>query len=302
MDFSTRVKTFLKTGKINTYAQLKKYLLEEKKDNIDISQALARLSFKEREELLSEVWDSISNHKKKILVSHLYLDNWNKLIDRYDELKEDEQVKTLEILGYISHPDLINFLLEQMKSKKESIRLTASTALKNQDPQLILEPILLALTQPDQWLPSRVFEVLTCIGPDLNKHLIEMVDKVDVQVQEIIVQVLGEIGDKSCLAVFEKLAKISEGNLRKRIAEALRELKIRQSWPILIKLMDENEWQTRMLAVQALGQLGIAETIPLLEQRKNLETDPIVKECIIDAISQIEEVSLPVAVSWVREG
>jgi len=301
MEFITRLKGFLKTGKINTYDLLKMYLCE-KQDITEIVQPLQQLSELEKDNLVNEVWDKISEKKQEKLAAVLYLENWNRLINNYGNLKEEKQIRTLEILGFIPHNDVVDFLIEQMKSKKESIRLTASSALKKQDPSLTMEPMLLALTRPDQWLPSRVFEILNGVGPQLTKSLIELINRVNIEVQQVIVQILGEIGDVSCLPVLERFAQSPERNLRKRAAEALKQLALKDSWPILVKLMEDTEWQTRMQAAQALGILGIPEAIPLLKQRKCLEKEQIVKECIEEALEQIEEVTLPTAVSWVREG
>ncbi|MFZ7102955.1 MAG: HEAT repeat domain-containing protein [Peptococcaceae bacterium] len=300
MDLSLKMKAFLKTGKLNIYEQAKELVLNEK-DNTAVAAALKNLTLEQKEKLLAEEWAAIPAGNRRFVIHSVFLENWHKLFGNFGDLTETEQIKRLEYLGYIQSPEVAGFLLEQMKSKREGVRLTASFALKMQDPQYILKPLLTALTKPQEWLPSRVFEVLKSWGPELNKYLYEMVDQAEGEIQEIIVQVLGETGDDDCLPVFTKLVGNSEDRVKKRIAEALKELKIRQSWPILIKLLEEQEWQTRMLAVQALGQLNIPETIPILAGRKNIEDDDLVKECIDDAIGLIEEASIPTAVSWVRE-
>ncbi|NLT93999.1 MAG: HEAT repeat domain-containing protein [Clostridia bacterium] len=156
MSWTSWVKNFLKTGKVNGYEQAKNLLLGEGKEE-EIASFLDFLPREEQEKLFTECWTQLSEPKKRILVNSIYRNDWQALTKDYDELTELEQIKRLELLGYISVPDVIDFLLEKMKSKKEAIRLSACGALKKQEPELILEPILKALTQPDEWLPSRVF-------------------------------------------------------------------------------------------------------------------------------------------------
>lgn len=302
MSWSTRVKNFLKTGKLDSYEQAKNLLLGDTSGE-ELFSALDSLSREGKEKLLTECWLEMSDTGKKVIVDNLYRRNWPLLTEDYAELTELEKIKRIEILGYVSHPEVISFLLEEMKNKREGIRLSACGALKNQDPELVLEPILKALTEPEQWLPSRIFEVLRGMGPGLDQRLLSLMEGTDEKVQEVIIQILGELGDKTCIPVFERVFPRSGPLLRQRMAEALEKLKIPESWPLLVKLLDENRWQTRMLAAKALGQLGHTQVIPiLLEARLAEEKDPMVKECIIDAISALEEKSLQIVGNWVRKG
>lgn len=300
MDFSWKVKNFVKTGKLNTYEQVKALILKEE-DTDHLEHTLKGVEKKFKEQLLATHWDKIPEKKRRILIEDLFFENWQNLIENFGELPEHEQVKRLEYLGYLPIAQVADFLLEQMKSKKEGVRLTASAALKKHDPQYLLKPLLYALTKPREWLPSRVFDVLKSLGPQLNTKLYDMVDKVDSEVQEIIVQMLGQIGDGTCLPVLEKLLETEENRVKKRIAEALKELNLPESWPLLIKLLAEEQWQIRMLAIQSLGNLGLEDTIPILIHHKKLEKDDFLRDCIDDAIQEIEDANLPVAVNWVRE-
>lgn len=301
MVFTKKIVSFLQTGKINAYQLLQSYFLEDK-DIPRVEELFLELTEKEKEIFVSEVWDKISESKQKTLVSILYLENWQKLINEYPDLKEQKQLKIIEILGYIPKKEVIDFLMAEMKNKKESIRLTASTALKKQDPALTLEPMLLALTKPDEWLPSRVYEVLKEAGSGLVPVILNMIQDADIKAQQVMVQLLGELGDATCLPILEKFASSPDKNLRKVVVEALKELKLKESWAILVRLMEDNEWQIRMQAVETIGLLGISEAISLLEQRKKVEQDSLVQECIDEALEKIEEASLPVTISWVRQG
>lgn len=136
----------------------------------------------------------------------------------------------------------------------------------------------------------------------MDQRLLNLMEDTDEKVQEVIIQILGELGNKTCIPVFEKVFPRSGPLLRQRMAEALEKLKIKESWPLLVKLLDEDRWQTRMLAAKALGQLEQTRVIPILEARLAEEKDPMVKECIIDAISTLEDESDQIVGNWVRKG
>jgi len=301
MKLSTRVKSFLKTGKLNIYDQLKEILLEDGQEDT-ILNSLDKLSFEQKGQLINDCWFKLSDDKKRLVAHNSYLDKWPELVVNFSELRDIEQIKRLEILGFIPRREVGAFLLEQMKSKKEAIRLTACGALKMQNPKFLLDPILNALTQPDQWLPSRIFEILQAVDPSLEEHLLLIFDLVEENAQGVIVQILGEMGSRSCLPVLEKSLVSANSDLRFRIAEALEKLSLQESWVLLIKLLADERWQTRMIAVKALGQVGKKETVSFLQDRKNIEQDPLVLECIDDALELIEERSLQLVINWVREG
>lgn len=300
--FTTRLKNFLKTGKINTYEQVKGLFLDRDSRDGDLQKALENLTKEEQEQILDECWSILAPNQKKMIVNSLYHDKWDPLILDYVQLPELEKIKRLELLSYISCQEVVSFLLAEMKSKREGIRLTACAALKRQDPLLVFEPMLEALLQPEEWLPSRVFEILKSLGPGLDSKLLEIIENVDEKVQEVIVQIIGEIGDKSCVSNFEKIFPTAGGQLRLRMAEALEKLKCKESWPLLVKLLEEDRWQTRMLAAKTLGQIGEEKAIPLLKTKIKFEEDPLVRECISDALATLEEGPILMVSNWVREG
>jgi len=296
----TKLKMFIKTGKTSPYVIAKELLLNNEGLG-EIKELISRMEEKEKESLVQEVWDKISEDTQKTLVSLVYSENWEKLLKIYWDLDEEGQIRTLEILGFIPKRDVVNFLLDQLKNKKEVISLTAGAALKNQPPDLTLEPMLEALMQPEQWLPSRVYLVLREQREEILPFLLAKVNELSPQVQQVVVQILGEIGDDSCLPVLEKLAKSPDQFLRKRVGEALGQLRLKSSWPILVRLLNDPYWPVRLHAVETLAELGVDKALPILEERKLVEKDPLILECIQEAIEKIEDAKIPITVNWVRK-
>lgn len=293
MSISNKIKFFLSKGRKNK--------IYEGRHVNQFKEPLVYLTIKQPAKLLPENWDNFSEDVQRRLVEKDFLGKWRQLIRDYPKLEETQQLEIIEILAYIPEREVVDFLMEEMKSLQESICLAASFALKKQDSDLILDPMLYALTQPDQWLPSRVLEVLRGLGAKLLDPLFTMIEDVDPKVQSILVQVLGEIGDVRCLPVFAKLARSTDEKLRLRVAEALKELSFKDSFPVLLNLLDDDKWQIRMHAAQGLGNLGLEEIEDILEKRLTIEKDPLVRDCIKESMAKIQKDTLPQVIGWIRE-
>ncbi|SMB87676.1 HEAT repeat-containing protein [Desulfonispora thiosulfatigenes DSM 11270] len=272
------------------------------KENITQDFYVLKKALNENNNLLEVNWDNLKEEQQKQMVMEVYLENWRDLIYKYNQYDEKEKIKIIEMLAYIPHKEVVDFLINEMKSTSETIRLSASCSLRKQDTSLTLEPMLYALTQPNQWLPSRVLDVLKGMGSSLIDPLLEMIKNCDPQVQSVLVQILGEIGDKRCLGVFTELAKSTDDTLRLRIVEALKVLALKESFFILTNLAQDDKWQIRMHAVEALGNLELDEVEKVLRQRLKVEDDSIVLEYIQEFIEKINQDSMPEIISWVREG
>lgn len=299
MGLSKKLKNFFIPEK---NASTKKGIALKEREHISVEDVPGS-AIKQENNLLEVSWDKFSSEEQRNLVKELYYKNWRNLITQYHQYDDErEKIRIIEILAYIPNKEVVDFLINEMKSAKETIRLSASASLRKQDTRLTLEPMLYALTQPNQWLPSRVLDVLKDMGPILIKPLTDMVKKSDPKVQSILIQVLGEVGDKSCLSVFSELAGSSDDVLRLRVVEALKTLALKESLPVLIILLEDEKWQIRMHAAEALGKIKMDLAEPVLKERLKIEDDDIVKDCIQDALENINKETLPDIIYWVREG
>lgn len=300
MSLGTRLKGFLKHGKVQPYDILIKELFGQG-DEAQIVSCLHLLTPEEKEKFINEQWDKVNPHLQELLAINLYSKNWKELTKDYNSLRELKQVKVVEIIGYLSIEETIPFLVEQLKSKKESISLTAMTALKRQKPELTLKPMLNALIDPDQWLPARVIEVLRGMKKnELTKELIKLYDQYP-QIQSTLIEFFGELGDEQCLTLLTKLIESPDPALRKKVAEALKSLKLREGYPLLLKLINDEKWPIRMVAIQALELLKEQRSVPYLKDRLTIEENPLLKDVLIEVIDKIGEAEEPLIVNWVRE-
>lgn len=300
MSLGTRLKGFFKHGKLQPYDILKQELLGQG-DEAQISACLNLLSSEEKEKIVDEVWDKLNPHLQELLALNIYSENWQELTKDFYNLQELEQVRIVEIVGYLATEETIPFLVNQLKSKRESISLTAMTALKRQKAELTLKPMLKALTEPDQWLPARIIEVLRGMKKnELTEELIKLYDNYP-QIQPTLIEILGDLGDEQSLPLLEKLIDAPDPALRKKVVEALKNLKLSSSGPLLIKLINDEKWPIRMVAIQTLELLKEERALSYLQERLAIEENPLVKDLLEEAIDKISELEEPQIINWVRQ-
>lgn len=187
---------------------------EEKQDNLRL------LSQSDNEELYFKAWEHLDENVKKRLSTELWQDRLTLLTHDYTRKNITEQVKVLETLAYIHTKEAVDFLVEALKSRDEILRLNAAAALKKQDPLLILEPMIDALTKPEVFLAARVYDVLSETGALLVPLLLQKLPASDTNAKTVMIQLLGVFGDESVCCSIYAAAEGENTSVRKAAAES----------------------------------------------------------------------------------
>lgn len=70
---------------------------------------------------------------------------------------------------------------------------------------LVVEPMLDALTKPENFLASRIYDVLQALGPKLVPVILQKINSADANGKMVMVQLLGSFGDSSVIPVLTDL-------------------------------------------------------------------------------------------------
>lgn len=264
--------------------------------------ALELLSHEEKTAIFWRDWDKLDELAQRDLVRATYSDSWYELLAGYPNLSYNGRLQVLEALGYIHNAHVVEFLVSEMKREDENIRLSAANALKHQDPLLTIEPMLEALSRPEVFLASRIFDVLRAIGPKLVPVVMQMVEQADLQSQVVMAQLLGSFGDESVLPALEKLAASEDYTLRKVAVEAMAEIGTPAIMPAMARALADASWQLRLVAVEAIAKHELTEGVPLLQAALLRESDPLVKEMMSETIHDLDQTQAPIAYLWRRQG
>lgn len=262
--------------------------------------ALALLSQDEKEAVFWRDWERLDTFAQRDLVKATYSDKWYDLLATYPELPPALRAQVLEALGYIHNEHVVDFLLQEMKRDDDGIRLAASAAMKKQDPLLTIEPMLDALAKPEVFLASRVYDVLKAIGPKLVPIILKKIETTDTTGQVVMIQLLGAFGDTTVIPVLGEMALQGDYKIRKVAVEALTQIGTDAIWPILNLLIDDPNWQIRLLVVDAIGRNHLVQAQDVLRGCLEKEDDLLVRDMIQELLGVVEDAQLPTATKWSR--
>ena len=262
--------------------------------------AIELMSQTDREEMFWQYWDELDSFAQRDLARATFQDYWFRLIADYGELNMRQKAQALEALGYIHNPNVVNFLVQEMRRDNESLRLAAAGALKKQDPVLGMEPMLDALSKPEHFLASRIHDVLESLGPKLVPVILQKIDQADVNGKMVMVQLLGSFGDSSVVPVLTQLLNTENYLLKKMTVEAIGQIQGQEVWPILADLLKDDNWQIRLLAAEAIGRGRHGQACPALREAFCQEQDGLVKEIMEEILCTLDDSNETVTYLWSR--
>lgn len=264
--------------------------------------AIELMSQADREEMFWTTWDMLDSFAQRDLARAAFGDYWFKLIADYGDFAPQQKVQALEALGYIHNQNVVNFLVQELRRDDESLRLAAAGALKQQDPVLVIEPMLDALNKPEHYLASRIYDVLEALGPKLVPVILNRIHQCNTGGQIIMVQLLGTFGDESVIPTLLPYLESNNYMLKKMTVEALSKLQGQDICPILTNLLTDDNWQIRLMAAEAIGRGHFTGACPALREAYVREPDNLVKELMADILHTIDtnNEAIPYLWTWQR--
>ena len=262
--------------------------------------ALEMMSQEEKENVFWESWQSLDDLAQRDLVRATYSSCLDKLLNQYGHLTQEGKIQVLEALAYIYQKDAVDFLMTELGKPDENLRLAAAGALQKQDPELIIEPMLAALEQPEQFLAARVYTILGGLGPRVVPLLLQKFPEAELNGKIMMVQLLGAFGDRSVLPVLAEAAKSEEYLLKKVALEALVAVGVEFTWQILQEFLQDEHWQIRLLVTEALRRGNIAAVCPALRLAVCREKDTLVRETMEEVLYALDVADEDNAIIWSR--
>lgn len=263
--------------------------------------ALELMEQSEKEAVFWEYWSELDSFAQRDLARAAFGEQWFKLIADYGDLPLGKKAQALEALGHIHNENVVHFLMQELRKEDDYLRLAAASALKRQDPVLVIEPMLDALNKPEMFLAARVYDVLEALGPKLVPLLLKDIEHAEIGGRVVMVQLLGAFGDNSVLPVLEKALESDQYLLKKVTVEALLQLGTAETCPILARLLEDSNWQIRLLAVEAIQKGNFIQACPQLRTAFCKETDQLVKDMMEEALHELDGGTETITYLWSRK-
>jgi HEAT repeat protein len=189
------------------------------------------------------------------------------LLDSSDEEARHKAVKSLSALpSWITAKEAVALLLYSFKDKSWRVRKAGIE-------------VLLASYTPDEFLPGLVkllyedanagarnsaAEAFVLLGSVATQTLASAYETDDVGVRKFIVDILGDIKDAKSIPLYIKALKDDDENVVASVVEHLGHMREPAVMSALVEIIDSGDAWTSYPAIDALGNIGSSEHIPIL--------------------------------------
>lgn len=155
-------------------------------------------------------------------------------------------------------------LVAALEDEVPEVRLRAAKALGLVGGRAAVLPLLKALTEPNRWSTIRIADILSGMGREVVKELMEAFPKLNVHAKLAALDILGRIHSLDVAPWLLERLTDPESDVRARAAHALGAIGVADGAPALRKSLLDPEWPVRAMAAKALGRIHDVESIPAL--------------------------------------
>lgn len=144
------------------------------------------------------------------------------------------------------------------------VRLRAAKALGLVGGRAAVLPLVNALTEPNRWSTIRIADILTGMGSEVVRELMDAFPKLNDHAKLAALDIFGRIHALDAVPWLLVRLDDPESNVRARAAHALGAIGVVDAAPALRKALDDNDWPVRAMAAKALGRIRDVAAIPAL--------------------------------------
>lgn len=185
--------------------------------------------------------------------------------------------------------EYIPALLKAVADPDWRVRKTALDALVSYGGEEVFEGLYRSLFSEDNaGARNSAAEGLIRLGPPAAKALSMRLGEPDRDVRKFIVDIIGEIGDLSCVDALIRALGDSDMNVRSSAMEHLGKMKAKSAIPALVSFLKADEQWLAFNAAAALGELGDQEAVGALMEASK---DDFLREPSLDALYRIGDPS-----------
>ncbi len=200
--------------------------------------------------------------------------------------REEERIEALRQI--VEHnldidPGLMAPLLGDSgwRVRKEAVECYLTVFAPNRDPR---EIVSLLHSDDNAGLRNAAMEILVRLGSSAVPALKEEMASDDQDVRKFVVDIMGEIGDETCIGSLIHALQDADANVRTAAVENLGKIKARDAVPALLDAMSEDDFGWRFTILEALCSIG--ERIPVgpLVPFRN---DPLLRKALFDCLGRV---------------
>ena len=169
-----------------------------------------------------------------------------------------------ENLGLAGAKRATSQLAAALTDEVPEVRLRAAKALGLVGGRTAVLPLVNALTEPNRWSTIRIADILTGMGFEVVKELMDAFPNLNSHAKLAALDILGRIHALEAVPWLLSRLDDPESNVRARAAHALGAIGVVDAAPVLRKALTDAAWPVRAMAAKALGRVHDLEAIPAL--------------------------------------
>jgi len=210
------------------------------------------------------------------------------IIDALESQERSHVLAAATVLGYVRWKQGENALLKLLASENEEYQMAASFALQKINDPALVRRILRDFRESGRYLPARVAEIALAQGSKALDEVLEALKTAaDPAASGLLIDLLGELGDKRAVPVLEGFLDSGEPRLKVKAICALDRIGDGRVAQSLLKALNDPGWPVRAQAAKALGRLGRDESLAMLEDLLN-DPDWHVRTNAREALDQLQ--------------
>ena len=175
-----------------------------------------------------------------------------------------ERALAAENLGLASAARATAPLSATLLDDVAEVRLRAAKALGLVGGRAAVLPLVNALTEPNRWSTIRIADILTGMGGEVVKELMDAYPSLNAHAKLAALDILGRIHSLEAVPWLLTRLDDPDANVRARAAHAIGAIGVVDAAPELRKALDDTAWPVRAMAAKALGRARDLEAIPAL--------------------------------------
>jgi len=200
--------------------------------------------------------------------------------------REEERIEALR--QTIEHkldidPVLMTALLgdSSWRVRKEAVEYYLTVRAPIRDHR---EIVALLHSDDNAGLRNAAMEILVRLGSRAVPALKEEMASDDQDVRKFVVDIMGEIGDETCIGSLIHALQDTDANVRTAAVENLGKIKARDAVPALLDAMWEDDFGWRFTILEALCSIGERISVGPLVPFKN---DPLLRKALFDCLGRV---------------
>lgn len=176
--------------------------------------------------------------------------------------------KRLRAAGYLA--DLADHgqewaLIEALDDPIPEIRIQAVRGLATLRSERAIPKLVGMLTLEEPWYAARIADQLVTYGSAATPALIAHAEQSDAPGRELVIRLVGSIGDRSASGSLIRLFEEPDPGIRLAAVSALGKSGTLEAVPVLIRGLTDEDWRIRARAAASLGSFSDPHSIPRLE-------------------------------------